>query len=98
MKRTVKGATATPILRLAAESPIREATIVPIAIYQDCVDDLRQMLGDAEAGEIIGYAVTVMYKGREYIVRAKGEVDKSPTFARGMVAALDDYFKEKVHA
>jgi hypothetical protein len=55
------------------------------------------MLRQAEAGELIGFAIAAMYSGRDYIVNSTGEVEISPTFARGMVAALDDHFKEMVH-
>jgi hypothetical protein len=55
------------------------------------------MLRQAEAGGLIGYDIAVMYSGRDYIVNSVGEVEKSPTFARGMVQALDDRLMQKVH-
>jgi hypothetical protein len=99
MKRTPKGASA-PIAKLqrsASVTPIHKLTTVPNPVYQDVVDQLHEMLRQAEAGELIGFAIAVMYSGRDYEVDAFGEAHRSPTFARGMVRALDDYLSEEVY-
>ncbi len=59
-------------------------------ISTDTVDALHHLLADAMAGEVIGLAVVAMYRGREFVVATAGEAHRSPTFARGMVATLDD--------
>jgi hypothetical protein len=75
--------------------PFRKLTSVGTA-NQDCIDDLRHLLKQAEAGELIGYAIAAMYKRRSYVVNMFGEAERNPTFARGMVRALDDYLGELV--
>jgi hypothetical protein len=48
------------------------------------------LLKRARRGEVIGLAYAAMLKKRAYIVNTAGAAHTSPTFARGMVAALDD--------
>jgi len=64
--------------------------LVPDTISSDTVRALEQLLKEARAGRIIGVAFVAMYKRREYIANAAGEARRSPTFTRGMIAALDD--------
>lgn len=59
-------------------------------ISTDTVDALHHLLAEAKAGEVIGLAVVAMYRGREFAVATVDEENRSPTFTRGMVAALDD--------
>lgn len=75
----------------------RPFTLAPDSISHDTVEALQALLADAERGEIIGVAFAVMYKGRDFIVNTAGEAHRSPTFARGMVQALDDHLMQKVH-
>jgi len=56
----------------------------------DTVQALRQLLAEAERGEIVGVAFAAMYKRRNFFVGAAGEAYRNPTFARGMVCALSD--------
>lgn len=71
--------------------------LTPDTISHDTVEALRTLLADAERGYIIGVAFAVMYKGRDFVVDTAGEAHRSPTFARGMVAALDDHLMHKVN-
>lgn len=71
--------------------------LVPDSISRDTTEALRELLNSAERGEIIGVAYAVMYRGRDYIVNTAGEAHRSPTFARGMVQALDDHLMQMVH-
>lgn len=64
--------------------------LVPDQVSKDTIEALQQMLGQAKKGELIGIAFAAMYRHREYIVNTTGEAHRNPTFARGMVAALDD--------
>lgn len=58
--------------------------------HNDCLDFLEELAEAGRRGEVIGVACVVMYRGRNYVVDAVGELRRSPTFARGAVAALDD--------
>jgi hypothetical protein len=92
MKRATKR-TLAPVLTLAP-SPL-SAPLDRSA--KDCVVELRRLLREALRGELIGVAFAAMYVDRDYSVHAVDEADSSPTFARGMVRALDDHLSERVH-
>ena len=64
--------------------------LVPDEISPDMTEALEQMLAMAQRGELIGIAFAGMMKRRQYFVNVAGEAHRNPTFARGMVAALDD--------
>jgi hypothetical protein len=64
--------------------------MVPDSVSTDTVECLALLLRRARAGEIIGLAFCAMLKQRSFIVNTAGEAHRSPVFARGMVAALDD--------
>lgn len=70
--------------------------LLPDYISHDTVDCLKQLLAQAKRGEIIGMAYAAMLKRRAYIVNTAGEAHRSPTFARGMVAALDDQLAGRI--
>ncbi len=68
---------------------------LPFRLVQDTISDdtvkaLEKLLRMARRGQVIGIAFAAMYNRREFIVNAAGEAARSPVFARGMVAALDD--------
>ena len=63
-------------------------------ISTDTVNALTQLLEEARAGDLIGVALVAMYKHREFTTATAGEAHRSPTFARGMVAHLDDTLGE----
>lgn len=65
-------------------------TLIPDSISHDTKICLEQLFSDAKAGDVIGIAYAVMYRGRHYIVNTAGELHRNPTFARGAVAVLDD--------
>lgn len=71
--------------------------LVPDHISTDTVECLEQLLDGARRGQIIGLAFAAMLKRREYIVNTAGTAHDSPTFARGMVAALDDSLSNRIH-
>jgi len=68
----------------------RPFTLIPDMVSTDTVECLQLLLQRAKAGEVIGLAFAAMLKQRAYIVNTTGEAHRNPTFARGMVAALDD--------
>jgi hypothetical protein len=65
-------------------------------VSRDTVQCLRELLAQAERGEVIGVIYAAMHKRRKYTVHACGEADRNPTFARGMVVALDDKLSRRV--
>lgn len=87
----------TPIDEPPDEEPRREAyQLVPDKISQDTVTALRELLVHAETGRLIGIAFVGMYRSRRYIANTAGEASRNPTFARGMIAALDDHLADMV--
>lgn len=70
--------------------------LVPDNVSTDTVACLRTLLYQAEKGEVIGLAYAAMLKRRAYIVNSTGTAHESPTFSRGMVAALDDQLAQRI--
>lgn len=68
----------------------RPVLIEPDALSRDTVECLEQLLERAKRGEIIGLAFAAMCRRRRYFLDTAGEAHRNPTFARGMIAALDD--------
>jgi hypothetical protein len=56
----------------------------------DTVACLEHLLEEARRGEIIGIAFAAMCKRRKFLLDTAGEAHRNLTYARGMVAALDD--------
>lgn len=75
----------------------RPFALVPDSVSTDTVECLRVLLARARKGEVIGLAFCAMLKQRSYIVNTAGVAHESPTFARGMVAALDDSLSNRIH-
>jgi len=65
-------------------------TLIPDSLSHDTERALEQLLDMARTGELIGVAFAAMLKRRKYFVNTAGEAHRNPTFARGMVQALDD--------
>jgi hypothetical protein len=70
--------------------------LVPDTVSTDTVECLELLLKRARRGEVIGLAYAAMLKRRAYIVNTAGAAHDSPTFARGMLAALDDQLGGRV--
>lgn len=64
--------------------------LVPDQISSDTIQCLETLLAHARSGEVIGIAFAAALKRRAYITNTAGECHRSPTWARGLVAALDD--------
>lgn len=71
-------------------------TLIPDTVSTDTVECLKLLLHRARRGEVIGLAYCAVLKQRSYIVNTAGVAYQSPTFARGMVAALDDQLSDAV--
>lgn len=71
--------------------------LVPDGISHNSVEAAKAILQGTEGGEIIGFIFGLMFvgNGKKYVVNATGEAYDSPTFARGMAAALDDFLRER---
>lgn len=54
---------------------------------------LEDLLAEARAGRLIGFAYVAMRLERSYSVGAAGETRRSPTLTRGMLLLLDDELK-----
>ena len=70
--------------------------LIPDTISNQTVLALEQLLHEARRGPLIGFAFAAMVKQRGYIVNSAGEAYRNPTFARGMLRALDDRLGERV--
>ncbi|WKB52293.1 hypothetical protein [Eleftheria terrae] len=73
-------------------------TLVRDLHSHDTVKALEQLLEEARQGKVIGIAFAAMCRRRRFFVSAAGEAHRNPTFARGMVAALDDSLSQLLHA
>jgi hypothetical protein len=71
--------------------------LVSDTISNETEDALIQLLDLARRGELIGIAFAGMLKQRQYFVNTAGEAHRNPTFARGVVAALDDSLSNRIH-
>jgi hypothetical protein len=70
--------------------------LVPDTVSHDTVECLKTLLAQAKRGELIGLAYAGMLKRKGYIVNTAGEAYDSPTFSRGMIAALDDQLSQRI--
>lgn len=81
----------------AALTSKRPFTLVKNTISHDTVEALEQLLIEARSGDIIGITFAAMHNEKTYIIDTVGAAYRNPTFARGMVAALDDELRDMVH-
>jgi hypothetical protein len=65
--------------------------LVSDSISTDTVEALSELLEQAKAGELKGFAFAAAYKRSQFVVNVAGELVKNPALARGMVAYLDDF-------
>ena len=70
--------------------------LIPDNVSHDTVKCLELLLKHARAGDVIGLAFAAALKRRAYITNTAGECHRNPTWARGMVAALDDKLAARV--
>lgn len=64
--------------------------LIPDVVSHDTLKALIQLADGVRRGEVIGIAYAAALKRRAYIVNSAGECYRNPTWARGIVAALDD--------
>jgi hypothetical protein len=63
---------------------------------EETIGYLRDLLEQAEAGEVYGLAVAAMLKQRKYVTHTTGEASRNPTFTRGMLTVLDDELANQI--
>lgn len=80
------------VLHLVPKPPERRAP----EVNRDTVRCLVLLLEKATNGEVIGIAFAAQMPGHAYITDVAGKTQDSPTFARGMIRALDDILAAKV--
>ncbi len=76
---------------------MKAPTLIADNVSHETVECLRALLRQARSGELIGIAFGAMLRRNNYIVNTAGEAYRNPTFARGVVAALDDELSALVH-
>lgn len=69
---------------------VKAVELLPDCVSHDTVECLSTLLERAKSGDITGIAFACVLKRRRYIVNSAGTARRYPTFARGMVKALDD--------
>lgn len=57
---------------------------------EDVVEALEALLEAARDGQVTGIAFACTLRGMRYMTNVAGACYKNPTFARGIVCALDD--------
>jgi hypothetical protein len=70
-------------------------TLVHRALPTHTIEILERLLKQAKAGQLTGLTFAAMYRRGSYMVATTDEANRNPTFARGMVAALDDHLAEQ---
>jgi len=75
----------------------RGPTLLPDSVSHDTVVCLETLVEQARRGEIVGLAFGAILRRNNYIVNTAGEAYRNPTFARGVIAALDDELSARIH-
>lgn len=65
-------------------------------VSRNTVEALEQLLSAAMTGDITGIAFAASLRNRKYITNVAGTCYRHPTFARGMVCALDDQLSNMI--
>jgi hypothetical protein len=65
-------------------------------VSRDLLQTCVQLLEAVQAGHVTGIAFACTLKGKKYFVNVSGALERDPTFARGVVAALDDELSRMV--
>lgn len=64
---------------------------------EEVVEVLEALLAKARQGRLVGIAYCGLLADEGFMAEVGGEARRRPTFARGMVAALDDKLSDMVH-
>jgi hypothetical protein len=93
MARVLEGQTCPDFSLPAAPRRLRRKAVL---VDADTVQALEQLLSDARAGRMFGFAFAAMYRDRRYCVDAVGGARENLTYTRGMIAALDDVLGKRL--
>jgi hypothetical protein len=66
-------------------------------ISHDTVEALETLTEAARQGQVVGIVYGVVLKGRKFFVDTAGSLTRDVTFARGVVAAIDDELCDILH-
>lgn len=77
--------------------PFTLSTVANTAESTDTGRCITKLMSDVAEKKLIGIAYVAIYAQRNYEVNACGEADRSPTFARGALAVLDDRLSAMIH-
>jgi hypothetical protein len=72
--------------------------LVPKYVCADTVELAKRLLELAQDGDVIGLTVGIALPNRLYCIETVGTLRDCPTFARGLIRAMDDELRELVHA
>jgi len=86
------GAPKAPVLRLIPGLPDRRQS----AVSRDTIHCLERLLEAARAGQLQGLAYVAIHLHRNFSVNVCGEAHRSPVFARGALASLDDELASRI--
>jgi hypothetical protein len=64
---------------------------------RDTVRCLRELLLQAEAGQVVGVAWAAIHRRREYSIHACGEAFRNPTYSSGIVGSLWFDLQRRAH-
>lgn len=64
--------------------------LIEAPISKDTVQACRELLDAAEDGHVIGLAVVVLLRKRQFLVDCCGEAARDPVLTRGALLSLDD--------
>jgi hypothetical protein len=75
----------------------RTFTLIPSSGSNDTAKCVESLAEGVRSRKLIGLAYVAFYSQRDYEAHVCGEADRSPTFARGAVGALDDKLSRRIH-
>lgn len=77
------------------------ATIGPQLLHidpsKDTIACATRLAEGALGGDVVGAVIGFIYRRRRYSISVCGEAHRDPTFARGIVRAIDDELQAMVH-
>lgn len=66
-------------------------------ISTDTLECAKALVKKSQDGEVIGAVIGFLYRRQKYSIAVCGHAYDNPTWARGVVAALDDELHSLVH-
>lgn len=60
------------------------------SISRDALEAASTIKEGVESGDVVGLVFGLQLRGRRYVVNVAGQCARDPTFARGIVGAIED--------